>query len=72
MNVTWENQPWTEAYRLAVLGADRSQRAARIREAKTLMRARLEELVGSQEGQNELTALNDALVILHVLEKDAA
>jgi hypothetical protein len=51
---------------------DRSQRAARIREAKKLMRARLEELVGSQEGQNELTALNDALVILRVWEKDAA
>ena len=72
MNVTWENQPWAEAYRLAVLGVDQNQRAARIREAKKLMRARLEELVGSQEGQNELTALNDALVILRVWEKDAA
>jgi hypothetical protein len=72
MNVTWENQPWAEAYRLAVLGVDQNQRAARIREAKKLMRARIVELIGSQEGQNELTALNDALVILRVREQDVA
>jgi hypothetical protein len=72
MNVTWENQPWAEAYRLAVLGVDRNLRAARIRKAKKVMHARIEELTGSQEGQHELTALNDALVILRVWEKDVA
>jgi hypothetical protein len=72
MNVTWENQPWAEAYRLAVLGIDRNLRAARMREAKTLIHARTQELTGSQEGQHELTALNDALVILRVWEKDVA
>jgi hypothetical protein len=63
---------WAEAYRLAVLGVDQSLRVARIREAKTLMHARLEELTGSLAGQHELTALNDALVILRVWEKDVA
>jgi hypothetical protein len=72
MNVTWEDQPWAEAYRLAVLGVDQSLRAARIRDAKLVMRARIKELIGSQEGQDELTALNDALVILRVWEKDVA
>ena len=72
MNVTWENQPWAEAYRLAVLGMDRNLRGARIREAKKLMQARIEALSGSQAGQHELTALNDALVILRVWEKDVA
>jgi hypothetical protein len=72
MNVTWENQPWADAYRLAVLGADQNLRAVRIREAKAVMHARIKELSGSQEGQDELTALNDALVILRVREKDVA
>ena len=72
MNVTWENQPWVEAYRLAVLGVDRNLRAARIREAKALIHARIEALTNSQEGKDELTALNDALVILHTREKDVA
>jgi hypothetical protein len=72
MIVTWENQPWAEAYRLAVLGVDPSLRTARIRDAKSLMHARIKELSGLQEGQDELTALNDALVILRVWEKAVA
>jgi hypothetical protein len=36
------------------------------------MHARIKELSESNAGQNELTALNDALVLLRVWEKDMA
>ena len=72
MDVTWEDQPWAEAYRLAVLEVDRSARPGRIREAKSAIQARIEELSDSQEGRQRLTALNDAMVILRVWEKEVA
>lgn len=68
MIVTWENQPWTEAYRLAVLEVDRSARLCRIQEAKSIIHARIKELADSEGGKTELIALNDALVMLRVRE----
>jgi hypothetical protein len=70
--VTWENQPWTDAYRRALREADRSKRRGCIQEANSAMHARIKELSESNAGQNELTALNDALVLLRVWEKDMA
>jgi len=72
MMVTWENQPWTDAYRRALREADRSKRRGCIQEAKSVMHARIKELADSDAGQNERTALNDALVLLRAWEKDVA
>jgi hypothetical protein len=72
MIVTWENQPWTDAYRRALLEADRSKRRGCIQEAKRVMNARIKELADSDAGRDELTAVNDALVLLRVWEKNVA
>jgi hypothetical protein len=68
MIVTWENQPWAEAYRLAVLEVDRSARLGRIQEAKSIIHARIKELADAEVGKTELIALNDALVMLRARE----
>ena len=72
MKVTWEHQPWAEAYRLAMLEADRSTRLVRIRAATSAIEARIKELADSPAGRDDLTAMDNALVILHVWEKEVA
>ena len=72
MNVTWENELWAEAYRLAVIEADQTLRNKRIQEARSAIQTRIKELSDSQAQSHELTALNDALVILRVWAKDVA
>jgi hypothetical protein len=72
MKVTWEHQPWAEAYRLVMLEADRNTRLVRIRAATSAIEARIKEPADSPAGRYELTAMDNALVILHVWEKEVA
>jgi hypothetical protein len=72
MNVTWDDQPWAEAYRLALLDAELGNRRTLIQNAKRTMHARIKELGDSETGQDELRAIKDALVLLNVWEKGAA
>jgi hypothetical protein len=51
--------------------ADRSTRLVRIRAATSAVEARIKELA-SPAGRDELTAMDNALVILHVWEKEVA
>jgi hypothetical protein len=73
MKVTWDDQPWSVAYRIAALERNSSVRFNRIEEAIAAIEARIAELGDSQPGGNqELTALSDAFVILRLLRKTAA
>jgi len=72
MNVTWDDQPWAEAYRLALSDADLRNRRTLIQNAKSAMHARIKELGDSATGQDELRAIKDALVLLNVWERGAA
>jgi len=72
MKVTRENEPWAEAYRLAMSEAGRNTRLARIRAATSAIEARIKELADSPAGRDELTAMDNALVILHVWGKEVA
>jgi hypothetical protein len=56
---------------LAMSEADRSTRLVRIRAATSAVEARIKELA-SPAGRDELTAMDNALVILHVWEKEVA
>ena len=55
-----------------MLEADRSTRLVRIRAATSAIEARIKELADSPAGRDELTAMDNALVILHVWEKEVA
>jgi hypothetical protein len=73
MKVTWDDQPWSVAYHIAALEPNSSVRFNRIEEAVAAIEARIAELGDSQQGGNqELTALTDAFVILRLLRKTVA
>jgi hypothetical protein len=72
MDVTWENEPWAEAYRLAVLESDQNLRDDRIQDAKRAILARIQDLSATEAESHERIALKDALVILRVRERHVA
>lgn len=71
--VTWDNQPWAQLYRDAVLLASEPGAVSnRIQKAITAIDARIQEVSVSEDGQAELRALIDALVILRLRKKGVA
>jgi len=68
MTRPWENQPWFELYRLAVLETDQTKLPDRLQAAKTAIKERLTEL-GNMHDIPEMGALRNALTVLQWLEK---
>jgi hypothetical protein len=55
-----------------MLEADRSTRLVRIQAATSAIEGRIKELADSPAGRDELSAMDNALVILHVWGKEVA
>ena len=68
MPKSWEHQGWIEPYRLAVLEMNPKKVAARITAAQSAIKARIADMKAVPNEQ-ELHALQDALRVLRLLEK---
>lgn len=68
MTRPWEDQQWVEPYRAAVLEMNPAKVATRISAAKSAIKARIAE-IESHPDKHELDALQDALRVLFLLDK---
>jgi hypothetical protein len=66
----WEEQPWVDSYRLALIETNAAKMPARIEAAKSAIESRTEELSRSMDGSAERRALMDALNALRFLTQE--
>jgi hypothetical protein len=68
----WEQQPWVDSYRLALIETNTAKMPARIDTAKSVIESRIEELGRYGDGAAERVALTDALNALRFLTQEVA
>ena len=71
MTNPWEEQPWMEPYRLAVIETNLATMPVRIEAATSAIGMRLDELRNSIEAGLELLALDGAVRFLRCLTREA-
>jgi hypothetical protein len=71
MTEPWEEQPWIEPYRLALVETNPSKMLDRIETAKAAIKSRIEELTRFVDGAAERGALMDALNALRFLTQES-
>jgi hypothetical protein len=66
----WEQQPWVDSYRLALIETNAAKMPARIEAAKAAVKSRIDELGRSVDGAAERAVLMDAMNALRLLTQE--
>ena len=70
MNTPWEQRPWVDSYRLALIETNAAMMPARIEAAKAAVKSRIDELGRSVDGAAERAVLMDAMNALRFLTQE--